>query len=60
MKTSAGGSLPPAELSIVDYKTTFATISPAGVLKALRPGSVMALAMDADLNKEIFPVQIIA
>ena len=60
MKTSAGGSLPPAELSLIDYKTTFATISPTGVLTAHCPGLVMALAMDANLNKEIIPVQVIA
>ena len=45
---------------LVAYKTTFAEISPTGVLTAHRPGPVMALAMDAHLNKEIFPVQVIA
>lgn len=44
----------------VVYGTDFAEISATGVLKARKPGLVMALAMDAHLNKEIFPVTVVA
>lgn len=42
----------------VGYANDLATISPDGVLTARRPGEIMVLAMDAKLNKEIFPVTV--
>ena len=41
------------------YHNDFATIGPDGALAAKKPGEVVVLAMDAKLNKEIFPVTII-
>ena len=43
---------------LVDFFTDYATMSPDGVLTGVRPGEVMAVAMDANLNKEIWPVTI--
>lgn len=40
------------------YHNRVATISPDGVLTALVPGETMVLAMDAHLNKEVFPVTV--
>ena len=43
---------------LVDFFTDYATMSPDGVLTGVRPGEVMAVAMDANLNKEIWPVTV--
>ena len=45
--------------SLVEYRNDYATIAPDGTLTALKPGSVMVLAMDAARNKEIFPVTVV-
>lgn len=42
----------------VAYSSDLATIAPDGTLTAKGAGEVMVLAMDKDLNKEIFPVRI--
>lgn len=44
---------------LVAYGTDFADISAEGVLTARKTGPVMVLAMDADRNKEIFPVTVV-
>lgn len=44
--------------ALSDYKTTNAAIDADGVAKGLLPGSAMAVAMDASLRKEIFPLVI--
>lgn len=43
----------------VAYANDVATISAAGVLTARKPGETMVVAMDAHLNKEIFPVTVV-
>ena len=43
---------------LVDFFTDYATMSPDGMLTGVRPGEVMAVAMDANLNKEIWPVTV--
>ena len=42
----------------VDYGNDIATIAADGVLAAKKPGETMVVAMDANLNKEIFPVRV--
>ena len=44
--------------SLVGFFTDYATMSPDGMLTGVRPGEVMAVAMDANLNKEIWPVTV--
>ena len=41
---------------LVSYHNDVATIAPDGTLTAKKPGEAMVLAMDARLDKEIFPV----
>ncbi len=41
-----------------EFFADYATISPCGKLTGVRPGEVMVVAMDADLNKEIWPVTV--
>ena len=41
---------------LVSYHNDVATIEPDGTLTAKKPGEAMVLAMDARLDKEIFPV----
>ncbi|MDO4367052.1 MAG: hypothetical protein Q4D70_09670, partial [bacterium] len=43
----------------VSYFNDCATISSDGTLAAKKAGDVMVIAMDRDLNKEIFPVRIV-
>lgn len=42
----------------VKYHTTFATMTRSGVLTAIKPGEVVVVAMDADYNREIYPVTV--
>ena len=42
----------------VGYVNDVATIAPDGTLSAKKPGEAMVVAMDANLNKEIFPVRV--
>jgi len=44
---------------LVGYANDIATISASGELKAVKPGEIMVIAMDAKLNKEIFPVTVV-
>ena len=44
---------------IIEYTNEIATISSDGVLAPIKPGEIMVVAMDAKLNKEIFPVTVI-
>ena len=44
---------------LIVYHNDYATIAADGTLTALKPGPVMVLAMDAQLNKEIFPVTVV-
>ena len=43
----------------VTYMNDLATIAADGTLTAKKAGEVMVVAMDKDLNKEIFPVQVV-
>ena len=43
---------------LVGFFNNYATMSPDGMLTGVRPGEVMAVAMDANLNKEIWPVTV--
>ena len=43
----------------VEYANDIATIAADGVLTGKKAGEVMVLAMDKDLNKEIFPVTVV-
>ena len=43
-------------VQLVSYHDDVATIAPDGTLTAKKPGEAMVLAMDARLDKEIFPV----
>ena len=43
----------------VEYSCEIAKIAPDGTLTAAKPGEIMVLAMDAKLNKEIFPVTVV-
>ena len=43
---------------LVDFLADYATISHDGTLRGVRPGEVVAVAMDANLNKEIWPVTV--
>ena len=43
----------------VEYSYEIAKIDAKGVLTASKPGEIMVLAMDKDLNKEIFPVTVV-
>lgn len=44
---------------LVSYHNDVATIAPDGTLTAKKPGEAMVLAMDARLDKEIFPVTVV-
>ena len=44
---------------LVSYHDDVATIAPDGTLTAKKPGEAMVLAMDAKLDKEIFPVVVV-
>ncbi len=44
--------------SLISYANDCATIAADGTLTAKKAGEVMVVAMDANLNKEIFPVRI--
>ena len=44
---------------LVDFYADYAAISSDGTLAGVRPGEVMAVAMDANLNKEIWPVSVV-
>ena len=44
---------------LVAFSNEYATMTPDGVLSGIRNGEVMAVAMDAGLNKEIFPVTVV-
>ena len=44
----------------VTYMNDLATIAADGTLTAKKAGEVMVVAMDKDLNKEIFPVKVVA
>ena len=46
-------------VSLVSYHDDVAAIAPDGTLTAKKPGEAMVLAMDAKLDKEIFPVVVI-
>ena len=46
-------------MQLVSYHDDVATIAPDGTLTAKKPGEAMVLAMDARLDKEIFPVVIV-
>ncbi len=46
--------------SLVEYKSEFASVDDSGVVKGLRPGEALVLAMDDGFNKEIFPVEVSA
>ena len=45
-------------MKLAQYHNDFATISADGLLTPLKAGESMAIAMDAALNKEIFPVAV--
>jgi hypothetical protein len=44
---------------LVSYHADLAEIASDGTLTAKKPGEVMVLAMDARLDKEVFPVVIV-
>lgn len=44
--------------SLIEYKSEFASVSDAGVIKCARKGEVMVVAMNRMFAKEIFPVTI--
>ena len=44
---------------LVSYHSDVAAVSPDGTLTAKRPGEAMALAMDARLDKEVFPIRVV-
>lgn len=44
---------------LVDYQTTFATMTRSGVMTAIKPGEVVVVAMDASYNREIYPVTVV-
>ena len=46
-------------VSLVSYHDDVAAIAPDGTLTAKKPGEAMVLAMDAKLDKEIFPVVVV-
>ena len=45
-------------MRLAQYHNTLATITPGGVLAPRKAGEIVVLAMDANFNKEIFPVTI--
>ena len=43
----------------VKFHADYATMASDGTLSGIRPGEAMAVAMDANLNKEIWPVTVL-
>lgn len=44
---------------LVAFRTSYATVGEDGVLEGKRPGESIVVAMDENLNKEIFPVTVV-